>query len=52
MAASVVSTASSTDNGQGSLTIITVAVPDSDAAGLAAMAATGKIAIVLDSRER
>ena len=52
IAASVVSTATSTDNGQGSLTIITVAVPDSDAAGLAAMAATGKIAIVLDSRER
>lgn len=52
IAASVVSTATSTDNGQGSLTIITVQVPDSDAAGLAAMAATGKIAIVLDSRER
>ena len=52
IAASVVSAATSTDNGQGSLTIITVSVPDSDAAGLAAMAATGKIAIVLDSRER
>jgi len=52
ISASVVSTATSTDNGQGSLTIITVQVPDSDAAGLAAMAATGKIAIVLDSRER
>ena len=38
--------------GQGAQTIITVQVPSSDAARLAAMAATGNVAVVLDSRDR
>ena len=37
--------------GQGQ-TILTVQVPEADAAGLAAMAATGRVAVVLDSRDR
>ena len=37
--------------GQGQ-TILTVQVPEVDAAGLAAMAATGRVAVVLDSRDR
>jgi len=37
--------------GQGQ-TILTVEVPEGDAAGLAAMAATGRVAVVLDSRDR
>lgn len=36
----------------GAQTIVTVQVPTADAASLAAMAATGNVAIVLDSRER
>lgn len=38
--------------GQGAQTIITVDVPSGDAAQLAAMAASGKVAVVLDSRDR
>ncbi|MBD3783709.1 MAG: hypothetical protein IE926_12285 [Micrococcales bacterium] len=49
VAASVVSVA--TDDITG-LRIVTVAVPEADAAGLAARAATGNVALVLDSRER
>ena len=37
--------------GQGQ-TILTVQVPDGDAPALAAMAATGRVAVVLDSRDR
>lgn len=49
----VVSTETGTDTtGQGAQTIITVDVPTGDAAQLAAMAATGKVAVVLDSRDR
>lgn len=36
----------------GSQTIITVQVPTADAARLAAIASTGKVAVVLDSRDR
>jgi hypothetical protein len=36
----------------GAQTIITVQVPDSDAAQLASIAATGKVAVILDSRDR
>jgi hypothetical protein len=39
-------------DGQGAQTIITVDVPSGDAAQLAAMAASGKVAVVLDSRDR
>jgi SAF domain len=53
VAADVVSTQTGTDTtGQGAQTIITVRVPMGDAARLAAMAATGKVAVVLDSRDR
>ena len=52
IAATVVSTATGADTGQGAQTIITVEVPETAAAELAAMAATGKVAFVLDSRER
>jgi hypothetical protein len=38
--------------GAGAQTIVTVQVPTADAASLAAMAATGNVAVVLDSRER
>ena len=38
--------------GVGAQTIVTVQVPTADAAALAAMAATGNVAVVLDSRER
>ncbi|MHB1010595.1 MAG: SAF domain-containing protein [Propionibacteriaceae bacterium] len=52
VAAVVVSTQIGTDaTGQGQ-TVITVQVPSDDAAGLAALAATGEVAVVLDSRER
>ncbi|KAB7740366.1 hypothetical protein GA707_19480 [Nostocoides sp. F2B08] len=48
----VVSTQSGLDSvGQGQ-TILTVQVPDGDAPALAAMAATGRVAVVLDSRDR
>ena len=51
--AEVVSTFTGTDTtGQGAQTIITVDVPSGDAAQLAAMAASGKVAVVLDSRDR
>ena len=50
--ATVVSTQAGLDSvGQGQ-TILTVQVPEGDAAGLAAMAATGRVAVVLDSRDR
>ena len=53
VAAIVVSTATGKDTtGQGAQTIITVDVPSSDAPQLAAMASTGKVAVVLDSRDR
>lgn len=53
VAAVVVSTFTGTDTtGQGAQTIITVDVPSGDAAQLAAMAASGKVAVVLDSRDR
>jgi hypothetical protein len=49
----VVGTQAGTDaTGAGSQTILTVQVPTADAASLAAMAATGNVAVVLDSRER
>lgn len=49
VAASVVSVAVSAETGQ---RVVTVQVPEGDAAGLAAKAATGNVALVLDSRER
>ncbi len=53
VSAVVVSTATGTDTtGQGAQTVITVQVPSGDAAQLAAMTATGKAAVVLDSRDR
>jgi len=53
VAAVVVSTFTGTDTtGQGAQTIITVDVPSGDAAQLAAMAASSKVAVVLDSRDR
>lgn len=53
VSAVVVSTTAGTDTtGQGPQTVITVQVPTEDAARLAAMAATGKVALVLDSRDR
>ena len=53
VAAVVVSTFTGPDTtGQGAQTIITVDVPSGDAAQLAAMAASGKVAVVLDSRDR
>lgn len=53
VAAVVVSTAATgPTSGQGAQTVITVDVPSGDAAQLAAMAATGKVAVVLDSRDR
>lgn len=52
VSAVVVSTQVGTDaTGQGQ-TVITVQVPTGDAAALAALAATGDVAVVLDSRER
>lgn len=52
VSAVVVSTQVGTDaTGQGQ-TVITVQVPSGDAAALAAMAAAGDVAVVLDSRER
>lgn len=49
----VVSTSLGADlAGVGASTIITVQVPDSQAAALAALAATGRVAVVLDSRDR
>jgi hypothetical protein len=49
----VVSARPGTDaTGAGAQTIVTVQVPTADAASLAAMAATGNVAVVLDSRER
>jgi hypothetical protein len=53
VAAVVVGTQPGTDTtGMGTQTIVTVQVPSADAATLAAMAATGNVALVLDSRER
>jgi len=53
LAAVVVGTQSGTDTtGTGAQTIVTVQVPSADAASLAALAATGNVAVVLDSRER
>ena len=53
VAAVVVSTQTGADTtGQGAQTIITVDVPTADAAQLAAIAASGKVAVVLDSRDR
>lgn len=52
VSAVVVSTQVGTDaTGQGQ-TVVTVQVPSDDAAALAALAATGDVALVLDSRER
>ena len=49
----VVGTQPGTDaTGAGAETIVTVQVPTADSAALAAMAATGNVALVLDSRER
>lgn len=47
--ATVVDVRSGGSNGQH---VVDVSVPDSEAAGLAAQASTGKVAVVLDSRER
>lgn len=53
VAAVVVSTFTGTDTtGQGAQTIITVEVPAEQAVQLAAMAGSGKVAVVLDSRAR
>jgi len=53
VAAVVVSTQTGADTtGQGAQTIITVDVPTADATQLAAIATTGKVAVVLDSRDR
>lgn len=53
VAAVVVGMQSGTDaTGAGAQTIVTVQVPTADAASLAALAATGNVALVLDSRER
>ncbi len=53
VAAVVVGTQPGTDaTGGGAQTIVTVQVPTADAASLAALAATGNVALVLDSRER
>lgn len=53
VAAVVVGTQAGTDpTVAGSQTIITVQVPTADAARLAALASTGKVAVVLDSRDR
>ncbi len=50
--ATVVSAAPGADTGQGTATVLTVQVPQGDAAELAALAATGRVAIVVDSRVR
>ena len=53
ISAVVVSTFTGTDTtGQGAQTIITVDVPAEDAAQLASLAGSGKVAVVLDSRDR
>ncbi|WP_311836311.1 SAF domain-containing protein [Cellulomonas fimi] len=53
VSAVVVGTQAGTDaTGAGAQTIVTVQVPNADAAALAAMAATGNVVLVLDSRER
>ncbi|MCG2798934.1 MAG: hypothetical protein L6367_10385, partial [Cellulomonas sp.] len=53
VAAVVVGTQPGTDaTGAGAQTIVTVQVPSGDAASLAALAAAGSVAVVLDSRER
>lgn len=53
IAAVVVSTSTKADTtGQGAQTIITVDVPTADAVQLASMASTGKVAVLLDSRDR
>jgi hypothetical protein len=49
IAATVVAVRGDSDTGQ---TVLSVQVPFDDAAELAARAATGKVAVVLDSRER
>lgn len=38
--------------GPGTQTVVSVLVPESDAATLASWASTGKVAVILDSRER
>ncbi|QZN87024.1 SAF domain-containing protein [Cellulomonas sp. C5510] len=48
----VVGTQGSDATGAGAQTIVTVQVPNADATSLAALAATGDVAVVLDSRER
>ncbi len=52
ISASVVNETSSADTAAGPQTVVTVQVPEADASQLAAWAATGNVAIVLDSRER
>jgi hypothetical protein len=51
-AATVVSTGATDATAQGPVTVVTVQVPASDAPGLAASAAAGRVAVVLDSRTR
>lgn len=51
IAATVVSTTAG-DGGQGAVTVVSVLVPSAQAAQLAGWSLTGKVAIVLDSRER
>ena len=50
--ARVVAVSSDLAPGPGAQAVVSVLVPEADAAQLAAWAATGKVAIVLDSRER
>jgi len=52
LSATVVSVAASGDGGPGTQTVVSVLVPESDAATLASWASTGKVAVILDSRER
>jgi len=49
IAATVVGVRVNNENGQN---VVSVQVPEQDAAELAARAATGNVALVLDSRER
>jgi hypothetical protein len=50
--ATVVSTAATDATAQGPVTVVTVQVPAADAPALAASAAAGRVAVVLDSRTR
>lgn len=52
LSATVASVASSGDGGPATQTVVSVLVPEADAATLAAWVSTGKVAVVLDSRER